>query len=178
MRGIVDDDDVTRLRDGAQRIEVGRETAEVHRNDRLRTVGDRRGDVPRVDVQCSRIDIDDHRPGAEVEDHFRGRREGVCGDDDLVVAREADRFEGEVQRRGARVQRDGVFRTDERGELALELVYLLAGREPARLEHGAHALDLIVPDVRPREGNHRVYSSSARPSAFVNARRLVNPSGS
>ena len=65
-----------------------------------------RFDERRVDVARHRIDVDQHRRRPEVADRLHGRDESVRGRDDLVARPNPFGGDRDVERRGARVQRD------------------------------------------------------------------------
>ena len=69
--------------------------------------------------------------------------------------RDSERFDREVQRRGARVDRDGVPAADRVGELALELPDPGTGGQPARPQSRDDLGDFFLPDRRTEIGDRR-----------------------
>ena len=143
-------------RDVEDRIEIRGCTADVHGDDRLRLLRDGRLDQLRPDVQRLRIDVDEHRPGIEVTDHFRGCRERVGSGDDFVAGAHARSLEREVQRGSAGVDGDGMRGADGRRKFTFELFRFRAAGHPARAERFRNFADLVITDIRTRERKKRL----------------------
>ncbi len=118
-----------------ERLDRDRPAGEVDGDHGLRPRRDGREDASGRGVERRR---DRRRRGPavapQVGDDLGARREGPGRHDDLVAGSDTERLEREVEGGGGRVERDGVARTDERGELRLERLGLAAGRQPAGIE--------------------------------------------
>ena len=119
----------------------------MHCEDRLRARAD--PNALRIHVHRLGIDVDEHRHEPGERHDVRGRRERVGGHEHLVAGIEVEGQHGDVQRRGARRDRDDVVDLAETGELALELGHLRAHREHPALEHLGHLGELGLADVGP-----------------------------
>jgi len=99
--------DATRLEQVEQAVDVDRDAAVVHGEDRTRPVGEGRGHLLDVDVQRVRVHVDQHRRGT-TEGHRRDRRrEGERRADHLVTRAELEQQRGQLQRVGARRGQQG-----------------------------------------------------------------------
>ncbi len=96
-----------------------------------------------VEVHRHGVDVDEHGTEARERDDVRGRGEGVGGNEDGVARREPERLDGEVERRRARGDREGVGRPAGAAELLLERRHLRALGEHAALEHAGHRGKLL-----------------------------------
>ena len=116
-----------------QLLEARGPAEQVHRHDRLRPRRDL--DLRGVDVVRRRVDVDEDGRGAGERNDVRGRGKRVGGDDHLVARPDPEREHGEVERGGARRDRDGVLDLAGGGEAGLELGDLRrpssASRSPA-----------------------------------------------
>ncbi len=79
--------------------------------------------------------------------------------------------EGEVHAGGAGVDGDGVFRAGEGGEIALELLRLLAVDDPAGAQGLDDLVDLFLADVGAREVEEFFGQSWWRAGALPQTRR-------
>ena len=100
----------------------------------------------RVDVERVVADVGEHRRRAGVDDHVRGRGPGERAGDHLVAGADPERDEREVERRGARRDREHVLRLEVVAHARLELGRARAGRQPARAERLGDGLDLGLGD--------------------------------
>ena len=95
MRGVLDDLQIVVARDVEDPIHVASVAGEVHRQDRADAlVGaalERLLDAGGVDVEGAGIDVDEHRPRAEVAENLGGRGEGERRGDDFVAGADAER---------------------------------------------------------------------------------------
>ena len=117
---------------------------------RLRARRHRVVDRAEVEVEGRGIDVDEHGCRAGEPDDARRRREGVRGDDDLVSLADPERQHGEVERGSAVRDRDGVLDPARVRDELLELLYLRAHRQRARLEDLANGLQLGLAELRER----------------------------
>lgn len=114
-----------------------------------------------VDVVCERIDIDEHRQRAKLDDGVDGGREtGGHGDDFIAFADGAraqlgrgQGVEGHQIGRRAGVDGDQVLDADKGGELALKLGVEAPGGEPAVKAGLHHELHLAGVEQLARWGN-------------------------
>jgi len=156
-------------RDRADGVHVAGLPGEVHRKDRARARRQPPLDLRRVDVERVRSAVREHRARPEVlDDGGRGgERHRRC--DHLVAGAHAHGLERQVQRGRARVHCQRVLRADELGELALELLHLEAGGEPARAKAVHDFIDLLVAEERCRErkelATHRMSFAAAPPGS-------------
>ena len=93
--GVLDDFQIVGARDVEDAIHVAGVAGEVHRQDRadalVRAALERLLDARGVDVEGAGIDVDEHRPRAEVAEHLGGRGEGERRGDNLVAGADAER---------------------------------------------------------------------------------------
>ena len=157
--------------EGEQRVEVGRLAGEVHRQDRLRPLGDCLGDGLRVDVQVGIAHVHEHGAGAAVDDHVPGRRPGDRRRDHLVAGPDAGREEREVHGGGPGREGNAVLRAHVVGEPALELLRARPARQPAAPERLRHGLDLLLADGRRLEGEERAAPRGLRNHFGMTRRR-------
>ena len=136
LRGIFDDRNTAARRGIGDWIEIGAQAKEMDWNDRLGFRRDRRNGLIGVDVERRRIDVDEHRPGAQPLDGAGGRKERIRRRDDLVARFDVERHQRQEERVGPGRNGDGVRDADEGAELALE-----------RLDFGPHDEALAVADA-------------------------------
>ena len=129
LGSIFDDDEVMAAGDVQDGVEIRGLAMQVHRQDRLGAVGDRRLDLGDVHVEGVGVNVDEHRAGAGVVDRRHGRDEGAGDRDDLVPRTDPGRQEGQVQGAGAGVDADAEAPTAVGGKLLLERGDLLAQNE-------------------------------------------------
>jgi len=121
---------------------------EVDRHDRLdRRIGAHCGlDAFRVDVQGVRFDVHQHRLRADVFDDVDGRGKCHRRADHSVAWSNTEHCQSDVQRAGARVERQRRLRSDEVAKLGLEAVDPRTGRDPARAQRLHDLLYLLLSD--------------------------------
>jgi hypothetical protein len=120
----------------------------VHRQERGRALGHRRGRRLRIEVQRARIDVGEDRPGALVEHDVGAGHERERRRDDLVPVRHADRAQREVQPGRAARHRARVLHADPRREGLLEGGHARPQRELARAQHVDDRRLLLGPEGR------------------------------
>ena len=120
----------------------------MHGEHGLRARRHRLVDLRQVEVEGGGVDVDEHRRRTGEPDDVRGRGEGVGGNDHLVAFPDPERQHGEVKRGGAVRDSDGVLDATGGGDELLQLVHLRPHRQRARLEHGAHLRQLLLPELR------------------------------
>ena len=108
-------------------------------------------DAFEIDVARGRVDVDEHRPGADFEDHVGGGDPGQRRRDDLVAGADAGQAQGDFQRRRAGVE--GAHRAAAAvfGERGLEGLHLRAAGDPARAQHVGDGGDGRLVDARSGE---------------------------
>ena len=109
----------------------------MNRYDQSRPVGDCRFDGIRRDAASFRIDVDEDRHGAELEDRCGGCDEGKAGHDDFVAQAHSRRSVGNLKGVSAAADGDAAPRAVVGGELPLELIRLRLGRVVAKVTGGA-----------------------------------------
>ena len=126
LRGVLDDRDAVRRGERQDRIQFGALPEKVDRDDRLDALTLLAVTVPpgdqgaRVEVERSRIDVDEDRRRAEAR-HDTGRGEERVGrGEHEVAAADLQRHERDEQRVGARGDRDGVVDLQVVGHRRLE----------------------------------------------------------
>jgi hypothetical protein len=122
--------------------------AEVHADHRVEpAVLQRGGERPGRQVEGVGLDVERHRPQPAVERGQRGRHEGPGGHADPGAPGQTQVGRGDLERRGARGQRDDVLDAEVLGQLGLERAALLAGGDPAAQQRPGGGLDLGPADV-------------------------------
>ena len=101
----------------------------------------------RVHVQRVRLDVDEHRHCLEVANDFRRRGERIGCRQDEIAGLDVGRFERQVHRGGAGVDRDREPGANVGGEFLLELMHLRTGRDPTGLEHVLDLGQFLVSEV-------------------------------
>src|SRR5207302_10453572 len=105
--------------------------------------GDRGANGADRDVEVL-ADVDQHRPGAEVDDDVRGRAEREGRDDDFVAWPDTERRQRDVEAGRARADGQGVAGAHVGGEVALEAFDLGTGRDPAGAQRVDDFRDLLL----------------------------------
>lgn len=131
MGGIFDHGQAMFLGYSLDGVQVGGQTGDVDGDDGFGAGGDGRFEQIGVEVEIVGADVYQHRAGIEVTDDLGGGGEGVGGGDDLIAARQADGFQGQVHGGGAGVDGDGVFGSHCLGEFGFKLSGFGASRDPA-----------------------------------------------
>jgi hypothetical protein len=134
-----------------ERVEIRGLTGEVDGHDRLRARRDRLDRERRVDVEVLVAHVDEDGPRAEMDGDVAGGRPRDRRRDDLVAGTDAEPREREVQRGGARCERDAVLCARQLRDSLLELCRPGAAREPAALQRLGDSGDLLRPDRRRLE---------------------------
>ncbi len=162
VRGVLDDFQIVAVRDVEDPIHVAGVPGEVHRQDRadsfVRAALERLLDARGIDVEGSGIDVDEHRPRAQVAENLGGRGEGERRRDNLVTGPDAQRPQREMKRAGAMRQRERVLRADVLREFALEALGLGAGGDPSGAQRVENLALLVGSDRRTMKCylSHRV----------------------
>ena len=161
----------------AERRELGqrgRTAEQVHGHDRLRPLGDRRGDSGRVEVERRRVDVRKDRRRADAGDRLGGGVEREGWADHLVPAYDAHRLEREHERVGPVRHADRVRHTEIAGGFALECLDLRPEDEATRVEHRCEPLlelrdvgRVLRLDVDERDHGARVYPARCGKSAYA-----------
>ena len=144
---VLDDGEAVTLCDLVERGHVAGETGVMQDNHRLRLLRNRRLHICRIEVQfLGADDVAENRLGAGVLDRVRRGDEVQRRNHHLVAGPATDGQQGQVQRRGAVGDGDGVLGTAERCELALELLHPRPHAPPTGANDGKHCLDELVVD--------------------------------
>src|ERR1051326_3624346 len=78
-------------------VHVAGQSAEMDRNNGLRSGCNSRFNETGIDVERLRVDIDKDRMGAKVSDDLCRSRKGIRRSDDFVTIADSDRFECKMQ---------------------------------------------------------------------------------
>ena len=149
---------------GQDRVQVGRDVAEVHRHYRERAVGDERVEHGRVEGERV-VDGGDHGHPARPRDRVDAADERQRGDDHLGAGRHTEPDQRARKRGRAGGHCDGVTRTDRAGEVLLEAVGTVLEIGPVVPEQRARAHDL-------ERGLHLVRTPQRKPaSGLIPGRR-------
>ncbi len=110
--------------DGVDGVHVGALAVQADRHDGLGLGTDGVFDQIRIEVVGARVDVDEHRCGAEQGDRLGGGDEAEGGGDDLVAGADLQRHQGHDQGVGAARGRDAVANADIVGQPFLHLADL------------------------------------------------------
>ena len=143
---ILDDRQVSAAGEFHDGVHLGHHAAEMNDHDRPGLRPQLRLDRLRGDVESDRVYVGQPRPGVQVADRFAARRERVRGHHNFVAGPDPKCLENQVQCSGGRVDRDGVATAEAATHGFLKRDCLLAGSQPARVEHLQHRLALGCPD--------------------------------
>ena len=129
-----------------------------------------------IHVQRARVDIDEYRPGIDVENAVGGSDEGEGRRDHLFTRRHACGDHRAMQAGRSAGNRDTVASPRDAGAIGLELLNPRPDRKRAAVQHVRDRLDLLLRDVGLRERNDhgcRVPDSSTlglsaeRPESYI-----------
>jgi hypothetical protein len=109
-----------------------------------------------VQVEIILPTIDQQRFGVEVANHFGGRGERHRRHHNGIAGLDADRFESQMQRRSARIERDRVLLIHIGGKLLLEAFGLRPSSEPAGFQGIDNFFDFGVADAGLVEWNFHI----------------------
>ena len=151
LAGILDHEQVVLPGDRQDRVQVGRQPLDVHGDDRLGALGDRRLQLGRVHVVGARVDVHEHRDGVLVQRAGGRGQEGEGGGDHLVARPDADRGQRHVQGRRAAAGGQAVLRADVVGPLLLQRRHLRRGAagHDAAVQHLVDEPAVVLGDDRP-----------------------------
>src|SRR5687768_15379841 len=153
--GILDDAQAVAAGDSEDGLHVAGMPGDVHGNHRSGARRDGPLECLRRHVQRVVLAVDEHRAGLEVLHHLGRRREGHGRHDHFIAFIDTDGVEREMQRRRRRVAGHGLGHSDVLRELRFEGFDLRTSGEPPRPEGLDHRSDLLLTDVRKREGQER-----------------------
>ena len=105
-------------------------------------------DIRDVEVEVRRPAIDQQRRGAEIADHLSRGRKRHRWHHDRLAGLQSDRFECQMQRGGAGIDRDCVSVPYVAGKLRLKLFCLRTGRQPTGPQTIYHLIDFRLADTR------------------------------
>ena len=120
LRGVFDDGEVVRPREGENAIHVRGLAIEVHGDDGLGAWGDFFGGVGHIEVEAGRADIHEDGRGAHARDAASGGEKGEVGHEHFVARADVEGHEREQEGIGAGGNAEGVRDAEELGALALE----------------------------------------------------------
>jgi hypothetical protein len=138
-----------------QRAHRGGVPVQVHRDDRRGARRDCGGDRGGVEAEGDGVDVGEHRGRAGQGDGSCGRGEGERRDDHLITRADAQRQQGQVQRRGPGADGDAVPAVHEGGELVLERGDLRPLCDLAGAQDRDCGGDFLLAQQRARDGDHR-----------------------
>jgi hypothetical protein len=101
LAGVLDEHQLLLARERQQRVHVRRVAVEMDRQQRLRARRDRPRGGRRVDVERPRVDVDEYRGSARLQNGERRKGGRDRGGDDLVTRADAARPQREVDGVGA-----------------------------------------------------------------------------
>jgi hypothetical protein len=138
--------------DGVQAVHVDRQAGQVDRDDGAGARGDRRFQFVQVDVAGDRVDVGEHRGGADFDDDVGGGRPGNRGGDHFVARPDAGDAQGDLHGAGAGIE--GAYRAaaEVLGQQGLEGLVLRPAGDPAGAQHLADGGDGFFVDGRPGKG--------------------------
>ncbi len=128
---VLDDWNGMRARNLRECVEVGERRAVMHGDDGLGAARDEALDRVGIDACVGGADVGEDRTRHACDGGIRRRGESDRGDDDLVAGADAERFEGDFERAGARRRRNGEARALICGERGGELGGLAIGARVA-----------------------------------------------
>src|SRR5262249_26531720 len=104
LGGVLDDAEAVLLGDGVEAVAGPGQAGEVGQDDGAG--GGRDGGLDAAEVEVARhgVDVDEHGPGADLEDDVGGGDPGERGGDDLVAGADAGDAEGDLEGAGAGVE--------------------------------------------------------------------------
>ena len=135
LRGILDDGNAVPVGVLHDRIEIGAEAEQVHRQDGPRSRRDRRGERLRIDIEGDGVDVHEHRPRAEADDRACGGEERIRRRHHFVAGRDPEGHQRQQDRVGSGRYRNGVVDPEQGGQLVLERVDLRPHDEPLAVAH-------------------------------------------
>ena len=106
-----------------------------------------------IDVQVVRSAIDQQRNGIEITHHFGRGCKRHRRDYDRLAGFQSDRFERQMQRRGAGINRYRMGVLNVTRKLPLELFCFRTARQPAGPQAIDHLTDFRLTDARLIKGN-------------------------
>ena len=98
-----------------------------------------------VEMKGFGIDIGEHRHRANVADRFRGGKETVGGDDDLIAGPDVGGLEGQFQGRGSGADADRVLGAGKAGKLFFEFLDVFSADKMSGVEYAAHRVQNLRP---------------------------------
>ena len=106
--GILDDQQIVRGGDFREAVPVGQIADQRRHHHRLGVGPDHRLDLPGIDVECVRLDVDERRHQPVLDQRRNGGGEGQRRRDDLGSMRQPEQLDGEIIGARARVDHDSV----------------------------------------------------------------------
>ncbi len=139
FRGVLHDAQAAGARDSADRRQVARQAADVHRHNRPRARGQMLFNPGRVDAEIVGFDVDEHGRQPVMERDVRSRHEGEGRHQHLVailpVVDFLERGKRDVQGAGAAVAHQTVPAPVQAGQLLFEPLHHGTGRQPSAVQH-------------------------------------------
>jgi hypothetical protein len=131
-----------------QRIQIARMPVEMDGKNALRSRPGGALDSGRIDAERIGLDVDEHRPRAEMLDDVGRRTKRHRGGDHLVARLNAEGREADLHGVGRRKDGERSRSADEIGERGFESQRLRSGRDPIRGQRIDDLLDLLGSDRR------------------------------
>ena len=157
------------LKRGAQAIVVAHDTRHIDGDDGASLLGDKARHLVVVNLERARCHVAEYRGRAHMHNRARRRSVGVSARDDLVTWPDAERAQGAFERRRRGVEAGKARRMAEFRQIALELLGLRTGGDPAASERIGHLVDFSLGNIGRGKGNvalhvheHAVLSSPLR----------------
>ena len=146
LRAIFDHEQVVLSRDCHDLVHPRRLTEQVHDHDALGPRRDRGRQFRRIEIECSLLDVREHRRRPHVADAPRRRDERERRRDDLVSRLETGDHARDVKRRRAAVHAKDPRVTERRAEIPLEILDVLAEAESRRVVRRGQGRERLLTD--------------------------------
>ena len=153
----------------SQAVVVAHDTRHIDGDNGAGLLGDEARHLVVVDLERARRHVAEHGRRAHVHNRARRGSVGVSARDDLVTWPDAERAQGAFERRRRGVETGKARCVAEFRQIALELLGLRTGGDPAASERIGHLVDFSLRNIGRGKGNvalhvheHAVLSSPLR----------------
>ena len=141
LRGIFDHAQLVLGRDRIQPVHIHRLARQIHRDNGLGALGYRGFDLIQIDVARDRVDVGEHRCGADFEYHVCGGDPGDRRGDDFIACAYARDAQRDLHGAGAGVEGAHRATAEIEGKLLLEFLHPGSAGDPAGTQHLRHRGD-------------------------------------
>lgn len=132
-------------------LNIARQPVKVYRDYRSCTVRDFASHIQGVDVESSRMNVDEHGHGPAMDYGRRGPTESEGWNDDFVTGLDAYGPQRQVKGVGARTYAEAVGNVHVVGPLLRQQFSLIAPNEPAALHNAEHGVIVGASQDWPRD---------------------------